>query len=576
MYYNIGEYTSALEYIQNYLKANDKNPAAFKVLGQCYEKLKRPDKQLAAYQRSLELDKKQPDLLVEVCKLLQNDDILGITPSKARYWYEMAEKRNIHHEAVLNLKLKYSNEESNDSFGDTVSSVQRILLNEIQRRPLDVGLRVRLVYQYLGQNEIDAAFDHVFDTELKQNRPFRNSGDWYSTASEVLAAYAKSHSDTINSDRSYWLLLISVYERQSFLNLIQSLNDQSSTDQTLLEATNSLYEFDQSLQRAVGANIFTDFERELSAQFYSHYGGQLCLHIASLLYKREINFTSRPNWQEAMKDTLPLLLLAYSCGGTDKDSVPLKKNTSENLKQLLNQWSIHSSFRMSQAGRTLQSCISTHTPSTSAVLTNLRKIGSYTDKYTLWSSQDDILNEIRSVVADRDWRKRLYQKVFPNKELHQAIGSSYLVKSRTLETPEYEWPAEADLLKFEEVSQFVEPSSLSHMVYLALGRENQHIWKDTSVHIDPELNCAVFKKLCFSVSNLLNCGAETLNQLDVETFLYATTIQAKRNVGISTVQNGNGPKILPYANMVNLLCSDEQADWWMAAYKVIHQISQGI
>lgn len=65
------------------------------MLGQCYEKLKRPDKQLLAYQRSLQLDNKQADLLVEVCKLLQNNELPGVSPAKARYWYELADSRNL-------------------------------------------------------------------------------------------------------------------------------------------------------------------------------------------------------------------------------------------------------------------------------------------------------------------------------------------------------------------------------------------------------------------------------------------------------------------------------------------------
>lgn len=84
-----------MEYLQRYIKHNDQNPDAYKLLGQCYEKLKLPDKQLFAYQRSLELDKKQTDLLVEVCRLLQNNEFPGVTPAKARYWYELAESRNL-------------------------------------------------------------------------------------------------------------------------------------------------------------------------------------------------------------------------------------------------------------------------------------------------------------------------------------------------------------------------------------------------------------------------------------------------------------------------------------------------
>lgn len=72
LYYNIGEFNTALEWIQRFIQVDKSNANAFKLLGQCYEKLKRPEDQLLAYQRSMELDKRQTDLLVESCKIHQN------------------------------------------------------------------------------------------------------------------------------------------------------------------------------------------------------------------------------------------------------------------------------------------------------------------------------------------------------------------------------------------------------------------------------------------------------------------------------------------------------------------------
>lgn len=72
MYYNIGEYSLALKFVRLYIKANDKNAGAFNILAQCYAKLKRPERQLRAYQRSLKLDNWQTDILIEVYQLLRN------------------------------------------------------------------------------------------------------------------------------------------------------------------------------------------------------------------------------------------------------------------------------------------------------------------------------------------------------------------------------------------------------------------------------------------------------------------------------------------------------------------------
>lgn len=114
LYYNIGEYNKALEYIQRYIQSDDTKASAYKLLGQCYEKLKRPDKQLAAYQRSLELDKKQTELLVEACKLKSNELSDG-TSAKA-------EPKS--HNETRQFEL---NQSINDSF---VSANSRSDLNE--------------------------------------------------------------------------------------------------------------------------------------------------------------------------------------------------------------------------------------------------------------------------------------------------------------------------------------------------------------------------------------------------------------------------------------------------------------
>lgn len=535
------------------------------MLGQCYEKLKRPDKQLQAYQRSLELDKKQTDLLVEVCKLLQNNELSDVTPAKARYWYELAESRNIHDSAVLNLKLKFMN--SGDQTG-----VHDIILKEIVRRPHDIALRIRLVCYFLDQKRIDDAFKYVSDIEMKPNNKFRNSIDWYSTVSLVLDRYRETNSATIPKNWPYWLQLVTTIERQVFLFLSRSPKEAYTIDSNLLDVQNLLFELDQNLNKVATSCSFPESERELVSEFLSHFRGQLCLHAASLLFKRESEQPSRGNWNETTKTALPMLLLAYNCGSIDSNQAWLR-NASETTKQLIDLWQIQSSFRISQVARTLQSCISVNLNSDNAVLANLRRICN--DKYSLWSNQDDVLNEIRSIVADSDWRKKLHRNLFNKKDQQNAVSGSYLVRSRAFESPTFDWPDVNGLAAVELKAQESDPSSLAHLVYLALGLDNRKISKPSQITVDPDFKCALFKNLNYSTANLMNCNAETLNQLDIDAFLYAATLQTKRNINTENtmlastpVPDANKPKILPYANMANILCTEEQSEWWTAAYKV--------
>lgn len=64
MYFKIGEYASAQHYVSGYLTTNEA-PQAYRLLGDCHCKLKQPEKALASYQRSFQLDNKQTDLLID-------------------------------------------------------------------------------------------------------------------------------------------------------------------------------------------------------------------------------------------------------------------------------------------------------------------------------------------------------------------------------------------------------------------------------------------------------------------------------------------------------------------------------
>lgn len=247
LYFKIGEYKTAEHYVSLYLSANDNCAAAHKLRGQCFEKLKKPEQQLLAYQRSLELDKKQTDLLIEVCKLLQMDEVSGVTAAKARYWYELAESRNIQDDAVLNLKLKYLNDGANRT--DTWKNVHEILLKEIVQRPLDIGLRIRLVRNYIEQNRIGDAFKYAFDIEMKESAPFRNSLDWYVTVAQALAKYKTENEPRLDKDWSYWLLLICTLDRHLFLTLAHSSKNSTEIALNLAECVNSLFELDQALNK---------------------------------------------------------------------------------------------------------------------------------------------------------------------------------------------------------------------------------------------------------------------------------------------------------------------------------------
>lgn len=64
-YFNVRDYESAKRYVLMYLSAKDDNPIAHKLLAQCYEQFSEKAKALQEYIYSLQLDSKQPELILK-------------------------------------------------------------------------------------------------------------------------------------------------------------------------------------------------------------------------------------------------------------------------------------------------------------------------------------------------------------------------------------------------------------------------------------------------------------------------------------------------------------------------------
>lgn len=65
LYFKVGDYQSAQNWVSLFLEVRNTNAGAHTFLGQCYEKLKKPERALQAYQRSLQLDPKQAGLITD-------------------------------------------------------------------------------------------------------------------------------------------------------------------------------------------------------------------------------------------------------------------------------------------------------------------------------------------------------------------------------------------------------------------------------------------------------------------------------------------------------------------------------
>ncbi|KAI9579081.1 E3 SUMO-protein ligase RanBP2 [Glossina fuscipes] len=550
LYYNIKELATAEQYLCSYLSVKKDDADAHRLMGQIYIRLKKDDKALESFQQSLELNAKQADVLTEVCKLLLEDKNLSC--KKAKYWCDLAESEHVQNDTILALRLKLTKQ---DSFEN--DQTEALLQKEIEARPNYVQLRIYLVRYYMDQNQIFNAFQYVHQVEKLQKDEFINSNEWYNTVFLVLSKYEQL--PTAKKDWEFWLLLISCLERQVQISFTLN-NSAVSTSTGLIESTNFLFNLDQYLFKFSQIHEMLCVQKEMVELLLHHYRGQFLLHTIALIFKREL-MLNKQRWRETARIVLPLLLLAYQVEPR-QNKEPWMKHCDEHGTRLIILWQREGSFRCAQVGRTLLSYVNDRT------IVDKAKSSPHN------RSRCDLLDQIRQICSDGQWRRNIFAALFCNSDQKSKEQSSLLIKCPKFYEPEYELPSVADIERYEEDAQFLRPQSLQHATYLCLCNENL-----ASVH------ARYFSGLSFSTKNLNVCSAESLNQLDIDSFMYAAAIQAKRSLEVEreayeNYHSGNSnvigkPYILPFVLLESQLCSDNQAQWWSAAYKVYKNLSNG-
>lgn len=329
------------------------------MLGHCYKHLKKTEKALESFQNSLILNPKQQDLLIEVCRLLLNNDELSSKSNKALYWCELAEKEKVQDDAVFSLRLKLLNKENING-----AQLEQVIQKEIIARPKDVMLRVRLVRYYLEQNDILKAFNYVEQLEFNRKEEFLNNSDWYNVMWLVLSKY--EYMAITQKDWKFWLLVVICLERQlqisftqyqqpnQFYRIINHNTSHLSTGSAgggvggagVIEIANYLFTLDQYLFKVSQIADSLNVQKDLMQAFLNHYKGQLLLHAVGLVFWRE-SFHTKNKWKDITRIMLPLLLLAYQ-SEVPNNTDPWIKHCDEEAKRLVVWWQREGSFRAIQ------------------------------------------------------------------------------------------------------------------------------------------------------------------------------------------------------------------------------------
>lgn len=438
---------------------------------------------------------------------------------------------------------------------ETCDPNKRILLNERGKTLFQCALKI------INMKTVHSSQAHnLFEYETTNNDIPIECKDALDFLANKYGSLAVSYSDMMDCDSDFILMPAQVnYDRESelfrmqieniqtfehdlFCTLTHPLNANStSTESHSSRAIDLMFELDQALY-VIASTC------ETVPEFLEHFGAQLTLHAATLVFRIEAE-KKDPNWAKTVQMTLPLLFSAHSFNSTGNNEKSSLEST-EKSKEIIDSWEVLGHFRALQVTYTIRSFISNNVSTSNAVLSNWRQI--FAEKYIDWRDSNDVIKNLYSIISNSEWKTTLYNYLFNNHSgALEAISSSFLISTKILdELGSKQWPDMNELNKFEQISLRADPSNLTHLVYLALNRDRIENFK-----------CDAFENIEFATKD-----EKKLCQLDLDAFLYAVVIQAEAKIDSHIPNSVNRPKMLPYANMMPILCTEEQNSWWSTAY----------
>ncbi|CAH0722701.1 unnamed protein product, partial [Brenthis ino] len=507
LYYEVGDYKSCQKYVEQFITQKSDHAAAYKLLGQAFQKLGEKEKALEQYKTSFDINPNQTTIILDVCDLLADEEV-AIDSGRAKYWCDKAQANFPNHPITYRLRERLLTATDPDP-----EALVALLKGEIESRPNDAVLHARLLKHYLKCNKHKEAFEHSCNIEFEKNI-FSNNYAWYETLSEILRYNPLKGNEWLNQ-----LLLLTVREKLCNLSLSES---PIGSGKSLLECCEHLHAYDQAIQSVVKYGSPSGFG-EFHAVLLNHHQGQLVFHAATYLLKKAKK--DQLNWIEAKKLSAPLMLLAWQTIPADT-KVNWLTHAPDKQRNALHRWYIEGSYRCSQAGHYLQAV-----------------------------SQDKsqvLLDQISQLCSGSHWKDKLYEKIFTAPDHLNKIKQSFLA-SNAFKLPILKLPRKKEIQTYDDDAQREHPNSLHHFVWILLNYKNY-----------PDFKFTLFDMLTQSMTS---CGPETLNKLDVMAFLYSTTLTTQKQRDNKMNYRSTEKLMLP-ANITDLLCTLPQMKWWDCAYKL--------
>ncbi|XP_067669536.1 RANBP2-like and GRIP domain-containing protein 8 isoform X2 [Haliotis asinina] len=510
LYFDVSEYEVAKRYLSSFLSVRETVPQAHKLMGHIFLKTNEKEKALECYKRALELDGTQKDLIIKICELCTQ---VAIDPDRARFWLEKAEQTCPGNDVIFRLREMIAQNSGDEDFQE----LEKLITTELTQRPDDVSLRVKLLHLYLKSGKLDHAYNVAVQTD--RTMAFTDSLEWYETLLDVYCAYRGKNG--CRGDLGFYTQFLHTVRNVVYLRLFY---------REPVACAEILHQFDQVLQEAVQIpkqqDDWLSFLTEMTGQFFFFCG--------TLLLKRAQKGVL--SWKDVIPQASVCYLHNNSIVTIDSRSEWFVSASRDKLS-MYDHLHMISNFRRSQGGHTLQA---------------LGKGDTAT-----WTQK------LRQQYCTQQGREKLYDTLFTQPDMRAKKDSSYLMKNQIYTESVLLFPTRPQMRSFDSGCYRLHPHSLTSFIWLALQR---YSCKDKA---QPYYGFDIFEKCVYSVKNMSIGGAESLCQLDTDVFLIASVrCAALRHQEMIHMghTDPSQPDFLPLC-LTKPLCSQEQADWWMAAYK---------
>ncbi|KAH9514726.1 hypothetical protein Btru_023426 [Bulinus truncatus] len=520
LYVDIKEYTTAKKYLSAFFRAREDVPQAHQLMGDINVALAKKDEAIDNYKRALSLSggfiTSNRLLVKKICELYCE---LAADVQEMKFWLDKCETLCPKDDVIFKLKVKIS-ESVNGHDASNNGTKENLIASELVNQPTNMALRIKLLNVYLESGKYEEAYENAVKTDL--TTAFMDQLQWFETLITVFQEYGSKNADA-QSDSDF---------NQHLLHILRNLTYLSLWKKDVSECAHVLTRFDKQLKKS--SNLTNQDESWIA--MLKEMKGQLFFLSALLLLKKAQNGLLK--WQEANHLAGACFLASRSVGPLDAQA-PWFVTAPQDQSKFYNWWHLQSYDRLSQVGHML-----------------------------LRLSQGELMDWTRTIkqqVMTALGHQKVFKAVFSPRDLKEQGEVSFFYKVTELsDSSDLKEPlTERHMLDVDRVAYQVHLNDLSHLVWLCLQRYSPD--KDAQ----PNYHFNILENIQYSVKNLENAGAETLCQLDILVFLLATVKCAVSSMTENKYlydDHSGQPSLLPVC-LTKPLCTQDQNEWWTAAYK---------